>query len=85
VVYVDNDPVVLAHGRALLEENEHTRLIDADLYQPRAVLEHEVVRTHLDFTQPIALFQLATLHHYPPKPSTSYRATRSTQVEKGSW
>lgn len=64
VVYVDNDPVVLAHGRALLEENERTRLIDGDLYQPRAVLEHVVVRRHLDFTQPIALFQLATLHHY---------------------
>jgi len=64
VVYVDNDPVVLAHGRALLEENERTRLIDGDLFQPRAILEHAVVRKHLDFTQPIALFQLATLHHY---------------------
>jgi SAM-dependent methyltransferase len=64
VVYVDNDPVVLAHGRALLEENERTRLIDGDLYQPRAVLEHAIVRRHLDFTQPIALFLLATLHHH---------------------
>ena len=64
VVYVDNDPVVLAHGRALLEEDERTRLIHGDLFNPRAILEHEVVRTHLDFTQPIALFQLATLHHY---------------------
>ncbi|MFL6121663.1 SAM-dependent methyltransferase [Actinophytocola sp.] len=64
VVYVDNDPVVLAHGRALLEEDERTRLIQGDLFRPRAILEHEVVRRHLDFTQPIALFQLATLHHY---------------------
>jgi SAM-dependent methyltransferase len=64
VVYVDNDPVVLAHGRALLEEDDRTRLVEGDLFQPGAVLEHEVVRTHLDFTQPIALFQLATLHHY---------------------
>jgi hypothetical protein len=64
VVYVDNEPVVLAHGRALLEEDDRTRLVDGDLFQPGAVLEHEVVRTHLDFTQPIALFQLATLHHY---------------------
>jgi SAM-dependent methyltransferase len=64
VVYVDNDPVVLAHGRALLEEDDRTRLIDGDLFQPTAILENEVVRTHLDFTQPIALFQLATLHHY---------------------
>lgn len=64
VVYVDNDPVVLAHGRALLEEDERTRLVEADIFEPRTVLEHETVRTHLDFTQPIALFQLATLHHY---------------------
>jgi SAM-dependent methyltransferase len=64
VVYVDNDPVVLAHGRALLEEDERTRLIRGDLFEPSVVLEDKVVRTHLDFTQPIALFQLATLHHY---------------------
>jgi SAM-dependent methyltransferase len=62
VVYVDNDPVVLAHGRALLEEDDRTRLIDGDLFQPDAVLEH--ARAHLDLTQPVALFQLATLHHY---------------------
>jgi S-adenosyl methyltransferase len=64
VVYVDNDPVVLAHGRALLEVDERTKLVDADIYEPRTVLEHPVVRSHLDWSQPIALFQLATLHSY---------------------
>src|ERR1700761_7785566 len=34
VVYVDNDPVVLAHGRALLEENDQTHLIGADIFEP---------------------------------------------------
>jgi SAM-dependent methyltransferase len=62
VVYVDNDPVVLAHGRALLEEDDRTRLIEGDLFQPDTVVEK--ARAHLDFTRPIALFQLATLHHY---------------------
>ena len=64
VVYVDNDPVVLAHGRAILEEDDRTKLVDADIYEPRTVLEHPVVRGHLDWSEPIALFQLATLHSY---------------------
>ncbi|MGI9062711.1 MAG: SAM-dependent methyltransferase [Pseudonocardiaceae bacterium] len=64
VVYVDNDPVVVAHGRALLEENDQTHFSAADIFQPREIVDDESVRTHLDFSQPIALFQLGTLHHY---------------------
>ncbi|MFC4852035.1 SAM-dependent methyltransferase [Actinophytocola glycyrrhizae] len=64
VVYVDNDPVVLAHGRALLEDNENTKLIDANIFTPSAVMDSEVVRRHLDFTRPMALLQVATLHHH---------------------
>ncbi len=64
VVYVDNDPVVLAHGRALLEENDQTHFSAADLLKPREILDDEIVRTYLDFSEPIALFQLSTLHHY---------------------
>ena len=64
IVYVDNDPVVLAHGRALLEENDRTHLIGADIFEPRQVLENEVVRKYLDFTEPIALYQCGTIHHY---------------------
>jgi hypothetical protein len=64
VVYVDNDPVVLAHGRALLEENDQTHLISADIFEPRQVIENEVVRKHLDFSEPMALYQCGTLHHY---------------------
>ncbi|WP_236795079.1 SAM-dependent methyltransferase [Amycolatopsis sp. GM8] len=64
VVYIDNDPVVIAHGRALLAENELTEFVDGDIFQPRGILENHVVRTHLDWTQPIALFQMATLHHH---------------------
>ncbi|MCU1686166.1 MAG: hypothetical protein JWQ81_6905 [Amycolatopsis sp.] len=64
VVYVDNDPVVIAHGKALLEENDRTHLIDGDIFRPRSILDNDIVRTHLDFTQPIALFFIATLHHH---------------------
>ncbi|MGH3810451.1 MAG: SAM-dependent methyltransferase [Pseudonocardiaceae bacterium] len=71
VVYVDNDPVVLAHGRAMLADNDHTHVSATDIFIPRQVLNDEVVRRYLDFSRPIALFQLATLHHY--------RGTRSPQ------
>lgn len=64
VVYLDNDPVVLAHGRALLEENNHTHFSAADIFDPTSVLNDEIVCSQLDFSQPIALFQIGTLHHY---------------------
>ncbi|MBV9164150.1 MAG: SAM-dependent methyltransferase [Pseudonocardiales bacterium] len=64
VVYVDNDPIVLAHGRALLEENDQTHFSAADIFQPDQIINDEVVRKYLDFSEPIALFQLGTLHHY---------------------
>jgi hypothetical protein len=64
VVYIDNDPVVLAHGRALLEENDQTHFSAADIFKPDQIINDEVVRKYLDFSEPIALFQLGTLHHY---------------------
>ncbi|MEU3306266.1 SAM-dependent methyltransferase [Nocardiopsis sp. NPDC055551] len=65
VVYVDNDPMVLAHARALLTSTPEgsTHYIDADLLQPEALLAQ--AREHLDFTQPIALTFMGTLVHYP--------------------
>jgi SAM-dependent methyltransferase len=64
VIYVDNDPVVLAHGRALLEENEQTHLVDGDIFDPPSILNADIVRTNLDFKEPVALFFIATLHHH---------------------
>lgn len=62
VVYVDNDPVVLAHSRALLTSGPEglTDYLDADLKQPAQILE-EAAKT-LDFDQPIALGLVAILH-----------------------
>lgn len=63
IVYVDNDPVVLAHGRALLEDNDRVRMVGADIFTPRAVLENELVRAHLDLSRPLVLLQVGTMHH----------------------
>jgi hypothetical protein len=63
VVYVDNDPIVLAHGRALLEENTLTHLMEGDLTEPEELFDHPVVTQHLDLDRPLALIQCGTLHH----------------------
>ncbi|MGH3874376.1 MAG: SAM-dependent methyltransferase [Pseudonocardiaceae bacterium] len=64
VVYVDNDPVVLTYGRALLQDNDHTHLIGADIFDPHQIIDDMNVRKCLDFSEPIALLQNGTLHHY---------------------
>ncbi|MEU6164882.1 SAM-dependent methyltransferase [Streptomyces tanashiensis] len=64
IVYVDNDPLVLAHGRALLEENENTVFVAEDIFEPEKLLDNATVRSELDWSEPIALLQLGTLHHY---------------------
>jgi O-methyltransferase involved in polyketide biosynthesis len=63
IVYVDNDPLVLAHARALLTSSPEgeTNYIDADLHDPDAVLA-EAAKT-LDFDQPIALLLIGVLGH----------------------
>ncbi|MEV4172843.1 SAM-dependent methyltransferase [Nonomuraea sp. NPDC049709] len=67
VVYVDNDPIVMAHARALLTSTPEgrTAYIEADVREPRAILEHPDVLETLDFTQPIALVMVAILMHIP--------------------
>jgi hypothetical protein len=64
VVYVDNDPAVLAHGRALLEDNEQTFFVNADIFDPWQVFKSQTVRTYIDWTEPVALFHMGTLHHH---------------------
>jgi SAM-dependent methyltransferase len=63
VVYVDNDPTVVAHGRALLEDNDRTVFIAADLRKPDEVFLHNKVHGFLDMDRPIGLIQGATIHH----------------------
>jgi hypothetical protein len=64
IVYVDNDPVVIAHGRVLLQENDQTHFVPADIFNPPEILENEVVRKYIDFDEPIAFLQMGTFHHY---------------------
>jgi hypothetical protein len=67
IVYVDNDPLVLTHARALLISGPQgrTAYIHADLRDPAGILAHPVTRDVLDFTQPIALMLVGVLHLVP--------------------
>ena len=64
VVYVDNDPVVLVHARALLTSTPEVRTayIDADLREPEQILRDPELRATLDMSQPVALMLIAVLH-----------------------
>ena len=64
VVYVDNDPIVLAHGRALLNSTPEGKsvYIEADMRAPEKILEHPVTRDTLDFSKPVALIFIGILH-----------------------
>ena len=61
VVYVDNDPMVLAHSRAL-KTGGNTVVIEADLREPRVILDHPGTRKLIDFSQPLAVLLVAVLH-----------------------
>jgi hypothetical protein len=67
VVYVDNDPIVLTHARALLASSLEgaTAYIDADLRDPDKITNSAELRGILDFSQPVALILAAILHFLP--------------------
>jgi len=65
VAYVDYDPVVVAHGNALLSTPDLSIVVREDVRRPRNLLENLVIREHLDFNRPIALILLAVLHFVP--------------------
>ncbi|HEY9407937.1 MAG TPA: SAM-dependent methyltransferase [Jiangellaceae bacterium] len=63
VVYVDNDPACNVHGRALLEQNDHTHFVAADLTEPDTLMSLPAVSKHLDLDKPLALILCGILHH----------------------
>ncbi|MEU1982308.1 SAM-dependent methyltransferase [Nocardia sp. NPDC019395] len=67
VVYVDNDPIVLAHARALLVGTPEgvTQYVEADLTAPERILSDPAVRETLDFDKPVALSLIALCHFVP--------------------
>ncbi|MFJ5531906.1 SAM-dependent methyltransferase [Streptomyces sp. NPDC093261] len=65
VVYVDNDPMVLVHGRALLEQDERTTVIQADMRDTEAIFSHPDTRRLIDFSRPVAVLFNSVMHCIP--------------------
>jgi O-methyltransferase involved in polyketide biosynthesis len=66
VVYVDNDPIVLAHARALLTSQDagETAFIMADLRDPGSILDHPTLTATLDLGQPVAVLAIGVLMYF---------------------
>ncbi|MFD7131704.1 SAM-dependent methyltransferase [Streptomyces sp. NPDC059894] len=62
VVYVDHDPVAVAHSQAVLEGNEDADVVAADLRKPWEILTSPQVEHLLDLDRPVALLLVAILH-----------------------
>ena len=62
VIYVDYDPIVLSHGRAILATNSTTSVINVDVRDPQGILDHPDTRALIDFSRPVALLAIAVLH-----------------------
>ncbi|HEX3591789.1 MAG TPA: SAM-dependent methyltransferase [Pseudonocardiaceae bacterium] len=65
VVYVDIEPVAVAHGRRLLADNDRATVIQADLRQPDDVLGRRELTGMLDLSRPVAVLMIAVLHFLP--------------------
>jgi SAM-dependent methyltransferase len=65
IVYVDMDPVAIAHSRALLADVPGTEAILADVRRPEAVLAHPLLHDTLDFDRPVAVLMFAVMHFIP--------------------
>jgi S-adenosyl methyltransferase len=67
IVYVDNDPIVLAHARALLTSHPagKTAYLDSDLRDVDKIIKSPELRDTLDLSQPVALLLIAIMHFVP--------------------
>lgn len=65
VVYVDSDPVAVAHSRVILAGNDRATIVQADMRVPEQVLDHPETRQLIDFSQPLAVLMVAVLHFVP--------------------
>ncbi|HKS99878.1 MAG TPA: SAM-dependent methyltransferase [Rugosimonospora sp.] len=65
VLYVDNDPQVIARAGQLLVDADHTAVILGDLRDPDTILSHPVTHRLIDFTQPVGLLVVAVVHFIP--------------------
>jgi SAM-dependent methyltransferase len=67
VVYVDIDPVAVAHSRHVLVGNERVTAVQADLRRPLEIVADPAVQAVIDFSRPVAVLLVAVLHAVPDR------------------
>jgi hypothetical protein len=80
VLYVDNEPVAVAHSELMLQDNKNAAVLRADLCDPDTILSSEPARNLLDFDAPMALLMVAVLHFVPPEADPRWGITRYLDV-----
>jgi len=76
VVYVDNEPIAVAHSELMLEHNDRAGAVLADLSDPDAVLGAEPVRRLIDFDRPVAVLMVSVLHFVPDSADPAGKVAR---------
>ncbi|MDA8371134.1 MAG: SAM-dependent methyltransferase [Nocardiopsaceae bacterium] len=81
-VYIDNDPIVLVHGQAILADNPLTTVVTADLRDPAAIIDNPHVGSFIDWSRPVGILSVATLHFVPDEddPWATMAALREVSV-----
>ena len=65
VVYVDNEPIAVAHSEIVLQDNANAEMVQADAEIPAGVLEHPTTERLLDLTEPVMVIMAAFIHFVP--------------------
>ena len=84
VAYVDIDPVVLSHARALLATGDGVAAVDADLRDPAAVLGHQDLRAVINPGQPVCVILGAVSHFLDPQAARAVTAGYASLMAPGS-
>ena len=67
VVYVDNDPIAVAHCQLILEGNDRASVVQADLREPESILTSPITRELLDLDRPVGLLMVCVVHFVSPE------------------
>ena len=84
VCYVDNDPVVAVHARALLTGPAGVDVAEVDLSDPAAVLEHPTVTGLIDWSEPVCVLLAMVLHFYDPVAARELTQAYASRLAPGS-
>jgi hypothetical protein len=85
VVYVDNDPLVLAHARALLAGGPGITVVEGDLRDPQAILGSPARRSNIALDQPVCVLLTCVLHFLAAPDADSAVAAFTTAIADGSY